>query len=200
MSEKNSAEAQVQQTTEALGGTYSIVSLIQTLLGPFAGLVQQNENKLIFGGAKSSRKSKLTGVFFMALAALVYYVVLLRLDGWIWRILLSFLATIFVSVGFFMFRYYYAVILDQDKREIVVETGGRQTRFAIFDDVQHIKNTEMRQRGQYRANKLSIVLKDGREVRLITYKESKVAHDFPTQINRLLWKWIQGHQYLRSDK
>lgn len=174
--------------------------LIQTVLGPFANLVEHEGQQLIFGGPKASRQSKLTGSVFIALALLVYYLLIMRMDGWIWRILLSLLATAVLSIGVFFVRYYHAVILDQEKREIVVDTGGRKTRFASFEEVKHFKNTEHRQRNRYRANSLSIVLKDERELRLISFKQSKLQEDFPTQINVLLWQWMNGKQTIGSEQ
>lgn len=195
MSHKNKTEGQALHVQGV-----EIPFLIQTLLGPFGYLVEQEGEKLIFGGAKASRLSKFTGSVFIAVAILVYYFLIMRIEGWIWRILLSLVATAVLSVGVFFVRYYHAVILDQEKREIVVNTGGRKTRFAGFEEVKHFKNTEHRQRNHYRANSLSIVLKDERELRLISFKQSKLQEDFPTQINVLLWQWINGKQTMGSGQ
>lgn len=170
--------------------------LILALLGPYADFVVADEQSLTFGGKRSARSSKRAGVFLVLVALLTYYVILTRLDGWIWRALLALLSTLIFSAGIFFFRYKRSVILSQETREVIVDMSGRRHVFASFSDVKHFKNTEHRHRGHYRATSLSLVLKDDRELRLITYKESKVQADFPKQINLLLWKWLNGRTTL----
>lgn len=184
------------QNKEYIHATRSIGELIQALLGPYSKQVHFEDDLLIFGGRSASKSSKIAGSVFLLLAIVLYLLVLLLFDGWIVRILMSMLATMLMYIGLFFIRYYHAVILNQKTKSIILESNKKQQAFASFEDVIHFKDTEHRQRGKYRATTLSIVLKDKRELRLLTYKKDLVQESFPTSMNRLLWAWLNGHKEL----
>lgn len=183
-----------ENMTTTTAKPHAIGHRIQTLLGPYADAVENEDFRLIFGGAKTTRSSRITGAAFIAAATILYLFILLRMDGWLLRIALSLLATAMVYLGLFLIKYYHAVIFDQEERSIFLNTRREKHRFAAFGDVKHFKDTEHRQRGRYRATTLSIVLKDGRELRFLTYKKQRVEEGFQEAINKLLWLWLNGYK------
>ena len=171
-----------------------IIRTLQPLLGPYAAQVEVQENRLIFGGQQASLSSKITGFILIALGLALYLAVLLQISGLFPRMLAGIGATILLYVGLFFVRYYHAVIFDQEARAIFLNTKQKNHRFSAFNDVRHFKETEHRQRGRYRATTLNVVLKDERELRLLTYKKDKLPENFPTEINRILWAWMNGRK------
>src|SRR5699024_6345711 len=101
---------------------------------------------------------------------------------------------ILLYTGTFFLRYFHAVILDQDTNTIYRQTRRDKVAFGRFSDVMHFKQTDHKSRGRYRATTLNIVLKDQREVRILTFKKSRVSVEFTAEMNRLLWKWLSGHR------
>lgn len=175
---------------------HTIAHVLKSLLGPYTSQVEMQKQRLIFGGQKASRSSRISGIVLMVAGIAIYLAVLLRIDGLFPRIMAGIGATTLVYVGLFLFRYYHAVIFDQEAKAIFLNTQRKNHRFASFNEVRHFKETEHRQKGRYRATTLNVVLKDERELRLLTYKKHKLAEDFPAQINRVLWAWMNGQNDL----
>ncbi len=171
-----------------------LIRTLQPLLGPYAAQVEVSETRLVFGGQTASRSSKITGFVLIATGIALYAAILLRMSGLFPRMFAGLGATILLYVGIFFLRYYHAVIFDQEARTIFLDTQRKNHRFASFNDVRHFKETEHRQKGRYRATTLNVVLKDERELRLLTYKKDKLPDNFPTEINRILWSWMNGRK------
>lgn len=165
---------------------------IREAMGPYAIQVSFSDQELIFGEGQTKRANKIMGAALLALGLGLYLAILLYFNGFFLRLGLALVASLLLYVGLFFVRYTHIVLLDNKSRTVSIRTKNKLHRFAAFDDLAHFKDTDHRHRGRYRASALSVVTKDSRELRLFTYKKDKVAENFPSEINRLLWTWTKG--------
>ena len=158
-----------------------------------------NADVLIFGGQSESRRSRLAAFAALTVAVVALFfgaAFLSRGNGWLrWILgpLLLIAGILLSSAGGMLLRYKHIVRLDQSSKEVRLEETGGQTVWCGFADVRHFKQTRHMRRGRYLNTSLSLVSRDERELRLATYDAADLSSGADVIINRLLWRWMNGH-------